>query len=77
MGGVMPLAFTEVNKDYIVKKITGNEESTTFLMRLGIVENKKICIISSSGAGFIISIDNSRIAIDRKLANKIIVEELN
>lgn len=71
----MPFVFTVVNKNYKVKLIKGNEEVVTFLKRLGIIKGSIIRKIQDSGSGFIVLVNETKIAVDKNIASKIFVEE--
>lgn len=72
----MPFTFTDINKKYIITKIRGDEKIICFLKRLGIVEGKQINNLSNNESGFIVLInDELKIALDKNVASKIIVEE--
>lgn len=72
----MPFTFAQIDKKYIIKKIKGNEEVNNFLKKLGLVEGKHIKSIATDGSGCIAMVNDTKVAIDRSLANKIIVGEI-
>ena len=70
---MMPLSFAEKGKDYEIKKVGGNQETKKHLEDLGFVSGSKVSIVSDVSGNLIVNIKESRIAINRDLANKIYV----
>ncbi len=70
---MMPLSFAEKGKDYEIKKVGGNQETKKHLEDLGFVSGSKVTIVSDVSGNLIVNIKESRIAINRDLANKIYV----
>lgn len=70
---MMPLTLADKGKDCVVVKIRGNDEARQFLESLGFVEGSKISIISEAGGNVIVKVRDSRIAIGRAMASKIMV----
>lgn len=56
-----------------VKGIAGGRRARNRLMELGIIEGTAIGVFSNEGGPLIISVGNSRFAIGRGIAQKIIV----
>ena len=69
----MPLLFAKEGESNFIKKITGKEETRLFLEKLGFVSGADVTVISSLGGNLIANIKGSRVAIDRKLANGILI----
>ena len=69
----MPLTLAEVGEKNIIKRIGGKEESKRFLKNLGFTEGEKVKIISSNNGNVIVQVKDSRIAVSRGIANKIMV----
>lgn len=60
----------EVNK---IKKITGRDNLRQFLGKLGFVEGESVTVISEISGNMIINVKDSRIAIGKSMANRIII----
>ncbi|MFA7109297.1 MAG: FeoA family protein [Sphaerochaetaceae bacterium] len=73
---MIPLAFYEIGKDSSIKKINGNDKIRRHLGELGFVVGTPVKIISVLYGNLIIQVKNSRIALNRDTANKILVKEL-
>lgn len=57
-----------------VKEITGGRRARNRLMELGIIEGTAIGVFSNEGGPLIIAVGNSRFAIGRGIAQKILVK---
>jgi ferrous iron transport protein A len=69
----MPLSFAKQGEEMFIKKTNGKDETIKFLESLGFTIGSSVTVISELGGNLIVSIKNSRIAIDRTMANRIIV----
>ena len=56
-----------------IKKISGKEEVKKFLENLGFVAGGIVTVVSDIGGSVIVNVKDSRVAIGRDMANKIIV----
>ncbi len=71
----MPLTMAPNGVQTRIKKINGRDETKRFLENLGFVEGAFLTVISELGGNMIINIKDTRIAIDKTMANRIIVEQ--
>lgn len=69
----MPLTMAKRGENHIIKKVGGREETRKFLEKLGFVAGGAVTVISDAGGNVIVNIRDSRIAVGREMANKIIV----
>ncbi|MDR1748337.1 MAG: ferrous iron transport protein A [Spirochaetaceae bacterium] len=69
----MPLTMAVTGAVSTVKKITGTDSIRQFLGSLGFVTGEKVSIVSEVGGDLIVSVKDSRVALSRALAVKIIV----
>ncbi|ABS41308.1 MULTISPECIES: FeoA family protein [Clostridium] len=60
----------EINQ---IKKITGRDNIRQFLAKLGFVEGESVTVISEISGNMIINVKDSRIAIGKSMANRIII----
>ena len=58
--------------DYI-KKIDGKDEARRHLNNLGFIEGEEISAINELAGNLIIAVKDSRVAIDREMASRIVV----
>ena len=70
---MMPLTMVEPGKPISIQRIGGKEEIKRFLENLGFVVGSDVTIISKIGGNVIENIKNSRVAISKEMANKIMV----
>lgn len=69
----MPLTMLKAGETTVIKKVGGKEDTKRFLENLGFVTGGFVTIISDIGGNLIVNVKESRIAINRDMANKIIV----
>ena len=69
----MPLAIAKTGETVMIRKISGKDEVRRFLARLGLVVDSQVTVVSRLGENLIIQVKDSRIALDRSLANRIMV----
>lgn len=72
-GDIMPLTFVNAGEQYEIKRIGGKGETRKFLENLGFTTGGIVKVISESGGNIIVSIKDSRVAIGKDLAGRIIV----
>ncbi len=70
---MMPLSMAKTGEENSVKKVGGREETRQFLTKLGFVPGSRITIITEVSGNVIVSIKESRVAISREMASKIMV----
>ena len=69
----MPLTMAQAGVENQIKKVGGREDTRRFLENLGFVAGGKVTVISQINGNVIVSMKDSRIAISREMANKILV----
>ena len=69
----MPLVLADRGQKNTIKKICGNDDAKRFLESLGFIVGEIVSIISKSDGNVIVSIKGSRIAINKEMANKIMI----
>lgn len=70
---MMPLSMVKAGEPNIIKKVGGKEQTRRFLENLGFVTGSTVTVISEVGGNMIVNIKDSRIAIGKDMANKIMV----
>lgn len=70
---MMPLTLADVGKENIIKKIGGKQEVKTHLENLGFVAGGAVTVINTIGGNVIVNVKESRIAISKEMAQKIMV----
>ncbi len=69
----MPLTMVKAGEPNIIKKVGGREETKKFLESLGFVTGGIVTVISEISGNMIVNIKESRVAINKEMANKILV----
>lgn len=69
----MPLSLVNEGEQVNIKKIFGKDDTVRFLNRLGFVEGEQICVISRIAGNLIVNVKDTRVALDKTLANRIAV----
>lgn len=69
----MPLTMVKEGETNKIKKIGGKEETKRFLENLGFVAGGSVTVISEMGGNLIVNVKDSRVAIGKDMANKIMV----
>lgn len=70
---VMPLTFVKEGEPASIKKVGGKEEIRQFLENLGFVTGAAVTVISTVGGNLIVNIKDSRVAIGKEMASRIMV----
>lgn len=70
---MLPLTLANIGEKNLVKKIGGNAETKKFLETLGFVVGSCVIVINKIGGNVIVNIKESRVAISKEMANKIMV----
>ena len=70
---LMPLTMIDEGTPYTIQRSGGKEEIRRFLENLGFVPGAVVTVVSKAGANVIVNIKESRVAIGKDMANKIMV----
>ena len=70
---MMPLAMAEVGETNTIKKISGRDEVRRHLAELGFVVGEEVHLVSRLGGNLILSVKDSRVALDKSMALRIII----
>ena len=70
---MMPLSMAVIDEKKRVIKVGGKDEVRRFLQNLGFVEGVEITVVSELSGNMIINVKDTRIAIDKSMANRIMV----
>lgn len=68
---MMPLSLAIIGEENTIKSIGGSLEVKQHLANLGFIVGGKVTIVNSINGNIIVNVKDSRIALDRSLANKI------
>ena len=70
---MLPLTMANPGEPVTIKKIGGKAETKKFLETLGFVVGGVVTVVSEISGNMIVSVKDSRVAIGKDMANKIMV----
>ena len=70
---MMPLTMVNSGEENEIKRVGGKEDTRRFLENLGFVQGAKVTVVSQIGGNVIVNVKESRVAIGKDMANKIMV----
>lgn len=71
---MMPLSMANQGEPNIIKKVGGKDDVRSFLEKLGFVVGGTVTVISETNGNLIVNVKDSRVAIGKEMANKIMVQ---
>ena len=69
----MPLSMVKAGEPNVIKNVGGKWETKKFLENLGFVVGGLVTVISEINGSLIVNVKDSRVAIGKDMANKILV----
>lgn len=69
----MPLTMARTGEINFIKRIGGKDATKKFLETLGFVVGSHVTVVSENNGDIIVNVKNSRVAISREMANKIMI----
>lgn len=69
----MPLTMAKTGESNSIKRIGGKEDVRRFLETLGFVVGGQVTLVSENNGNVIVNVKDTRIAISREMANKIMI----
>lgn len=69
----MPLTMVNVGEENTIKRVGGKGDTKKFLENLGFVTGGTVTVVSTIGGNVIVNVKDSRVAIGKDMANKIMV----
>ncbi|MCI9136193.1 MAG: ferrous iron transport protein A [Lachnospiraceae bacterium] len=69
----MPLTMARAGETNTIKKVGGKEKTRKFLENLGFVTGGQVTVVSETGGNMIVNVKESRVAINRDMASKIMI----
>ena len=70
---MMPLSMVKPGETNTIKKVGGIEETRKFLENLGFVTGGEVTVVSEIEGNLIVNVKDSRVAIGKDMANRIMV----
>lgn len=69
----MPLSLLEPGQEGSIRQVNGKENTRARLAQLGFVVGARVRVVNSLGGSLILQVKDSRVALDRAMATRIIV----
>ena len=69
---MIPMSMARPGETVTIRKITGKDEVRQHLAELGFVVEESVTVVSEIGGNLILQVKDSRIALDRSLANRVL-----
>ena len=70
---MLPLPMAKVGENVVIKQINGKDEVRQHLSELGFVVDSEVRIISEITGNLIVQVKESRVALDKSLAMRIMI----
>lgn len=70
---MMPLSMAKTGETVTIRKVTGKDEVRQHLAELGFVVDGTVTVVNEIAGNLILQVKDSRIALDRTMANRIMV----
>ena len=70
---MLPLTMAKPGNSYVIRKITGRDEVRQHLAEHGFEVEAQVVVLGGNAGNLIVQIKQSRVALDRALANRIMV----
>ena len=70
---MMPLTMAKTGDTVTIRKITGRDEVRQHLAELGFVVDSDVTVVSEIAGNLILQVKNSRIALDKTMANRMMI----
>ena len=70
---MMPLTMAKTGEKVTIRKITDKDEVRQHLAELGFVVDSDVTVVSEIAGNLILQVKDSRIALDKTMANRIMI----
>ena len=70
---MMPLTMAKAGETVTICKISGKDDVRQHLAELGFVVDSDVTVVSEIGGNLIVQVKDSRIALDKTMANRIMI----
>ena len=70
---MMPLSMAKPGETVTIRKVTGRDEVCRRLAELGFVVDGVVTVVSRLAGSLILQVKDSRVALDKSMANRILV----
>ena len=70
---MLPLTYANVNEMNVIRKVGGSPEIKKHLEDMGFVTGAVITVVSTINGNLIVNVKDSKVALDKSLAGKIMI----
>ena len=70
---MMPLTMAKTGETVTIRKVSGRDEVRQHLAELGFVVDGTVTVVSELAGNLILQVKDSRIALDKTMANRIMI----
>ena len=70
---MIPLTMAKTGETVTIRKITGRDEVRQHLAELGFVVDSDVTVVNEVAGNLILQVKDSRIALDRTMANRVMI----
>ena len=70
---MLPLTMARPGETVTIRKITGRDEVRQHLAELGFVVDSDVTVVNTVGGNLILQVKDSRVALDKTMANRIMI----
>lgn len=70
---MMPLTLARPGETVTIRKVSGRDETRQHLAELGFVVDSNVTVVSELAGSLILQVKDSRVALDRNLAGRILI----
>ena len=70
---MMPLTMATPGERVVIRKITGRDDVRQHLAELGFVVDSEVMVVSEISGNLIVQVKDSRVALNRDMANRIMI----
>lgn len=70
---MMPITFAKIGEENIIKRVGGLPEVKKHLENLGFVAGGSVTVINTIGGNLIVNVKETRVAVSREMAQKIMI----
>lgn len=74
MNNIIPLSFVDIGDKVVIYKISGGDNFSKKMMEMGFNRGAEIIIVSNNNGPIIVRVGESRVALGRGMAQKIMVK---
>lgn len=69
----MPLSMVSPGETVVIRKVIGKDQVRQHLAELGFVVDSQVTVVNELAGNLILQVKNSRVALDKTMANRIMV----